>query len=173
MRDKVVLLGYMGCGKSTIGKELAIQTGHKFIDLDEWIESREEMSITQIFEKHGSIYFRKIERLFLEEVLTQSGKCLIALGGGTPCYYNNMELINLIATSVYIQINVPSLTQRLWKEKDSRPLIAGIDSIAALQEFTGKHLFERNAFYQEATITVTANEESIEEVVEKIRKNLA
>ncbi len=173
MRDKVVLLGYMGCGKSTIGKILAVELDHKFIDLDERIESMEKMSIPQIFEKHGAIYFRKVERLALEKVLDLKGRYLIALGGGTPCYYNNMELVNSVATSIYIHINVPSLTQRLWKEKESRPLIAGINTINELQEFIGKHLFERITFYQEATITVTVNQDIIEEVVGKIMKSLA
>jgi len=82
----IVLLGYMGCGKSSIGNELASKTAMEFLDLDDYIESQEKKSISQIFEDHGEIYFRKKEHLYLKEVLEKYKNSIISLGGGTPCF---------------------------------------------------------------------------------------
>ena len=173
MKDKIVLLGYMGSGKSTLGSVLALKLGYKFIDLDDFIEAIEQKDIKMIFEEHGAIYFRKVERLALEQVLNQKEKTVIALGGGTPCYYNNMQLINLNSTSIYLNMSVKELTDRLWEERHHRPLIAGIRSIEELQEFIGKHLFERSAFYQEAHISLLIKSKTVNDVLDDILKALA
>ncbi|WP_231717780.1 shikimate kinase [Nonlabens sp. YIK11] len=147
-----ILLGYMGSGKSTVGQVLASLTSLPFIDLDDYIEAQESMSISQIIAQKGIIYFRKQELLYLKSVLKRRESIVLSLGGGTPCYYNNMELINEKpeSRSIYLRANVPFLTQRLFEERQTRPLIAGIDNRDELAEFIGKHLLERSAFYNQA-----------------------
>lgn len=173
MSDNIVLLGYMGCGKSTIGASLAAQLQRVFIDLDVYIEEMQGMSISEIFENRGVIYFRKLERKALHEVLNKHTHTIIALGGGTPCYYDNMKAVNAGATSIYLQMNVTGLTNRLWAERQQRPLIAAIETIEELQEFIGKHLFERNAFYQQATHSLLVGDGSVEDTVRSIKELLA
>ena len=90
---KIILLGYMGCGKSTIANRLSKITEIPFVDLDKSIEERTNLSINEIFNKHGEIYFRKLEREVLIELLKIEHDLIIGLGGGTPCYANNHELL--------------------------------------------------------------------------------
>ena len=89
----MILLGYMGSGKSTVGQELAVALSLRFVDLDNFIESQENASISKIIEDKGIIYFRKIEQEHLKVVLHEANSMVISLGGGTPCYYDNMEMI--------------------------------------------------------------------------------
>jgi shikimate kinase len=90
---KIILLGYMGCGKSTIANRLSKITAIPYVDLDKSIEQRTNLSINEIFEKHGEIYFRKLEREVLIDLLNTPDDLIIGLGGGTPCYANNHELL--------------------------------------------------------------------------------
>ena len=146
------LLGYMGSGKSTVGQVLASLTSLPFVDLDLYIEEQEGMSISKIIDQKGVIYFRKQEFKHLESVLKRKESIVLSLGGGTPCYHNNMALINEKeqSVSVYLRANVPFLTERLFPEKSHRPLIAGTENKDDLAEFIGKHLLERSAFYSQA-----------------------
>ena len=91
---KIILLGYMGSGKTTIAKRLSKSTGISLVDLDKNIEERVNLSINEIFEKHGEIYFRKLEHDLFVELLNTAGDLIISLGGGAPCYANNHELLN-------------------------------------------------------------------------------
>jgi shikimate kinase len=95
------LLGYMGSGKSTVGKELARILSVPFVDLDSEIEKSENKSVSQIFDERGAIYFRKKEKLVLEEVLSSEKNTVLSLGGGTPCYFGSMNYLNNI-DEVYI-----------------------------------------------------------------------
>lgn len=164
---KIVLLGYMGCGKSAISKELSNRLNLTRIDLDDFIEEKEKSTIADIFSKKGEIYFRRLETECLKELLEQKEDCILSLGGGTPCFGTNMELVNNKATSVYLNATVPTLVDRLLLEKDKRPLIARILD-ENLPEFIGKHLFERNAFYLQAHINVSVDKKSITEIVDEI-----
>lgn len=165
----IVLLGYMASGKSIIGQKLAKMLNWQFIDLDEVISTKEKVSIREIFKTKGEIYFRKIEKLHLEETLLNSDKAIIALGGGTPCYSNNMSLINQTKNtiSIYLRVSIPELSKRLNKDKTKRPLVAHISSIDDMTEFVGKHLFERMAYYNQAHKTIDANAD-IDKTVEEI-----
>src|SRR5690606_30914132 len=99
---KIILLGYMGCGKSTIAQNLSKITNIPFLDLDNCIENRAGLSINEIFEKHGEIYFRKLEHQMFIELLGSSEESIIGLGGGTPCYANNHQLLKREhVTSIY------------------------------------------------------------------------
>ncbi len=168
----IFLVGYMGSGKSTIGKLLATAIGKEFIDFDDYIEAKEDASISEIFKNKGEIYFRKAESKHLATLLQEHKDAVIALGGGTPCYGTNMDTILAETDKVfYINVNVPNLTNRLEKEKAHRPIIAHL-SQEELMEFIGKHLFERNLFYEKATHTINANNKSVTEVTEAIKSLL-
>ncbi|WOC51483.1 shikimate kinase [Bergeyella porcorum] len=163
----ISLLGYMGSGKSHISKLLSSKLNFKLIDLDKEIIKRNNCSISEIFQKKGEVFFRKQEREALEEVLATEQNAILSLGGGTPVYYNNMDVINQNSISIYLSANIPTLTQRLYKQKDKRPLIANI-SDEALPEFIAKHLFERNPFYRKAQFMVSTDEKTPEEIVDEI-----
>ena len=165
----IILIGYMGSGKSTVGKKLSEQLGHKYIDLDDYIQKKEGHSIAQIFKNKGEIYFRKVESKYLKEVLGIHG-AVISLGGGTPCYGHNMDIIKNAddAFSIYLKATISNLTDRLFKEKDSRPLISHINQKQDLREFIGKHLFERSPFYSQSDITLETDNKTVDEIAETI-----
>lgn len=165
----IILIGYMGSGKSTVGKKLSEQLGHRYIDLDDYIQKREGHSIAQIFKNKGEIYFRKVESKYLKEVLGIHG-AVISLGGGTPCYGHNMDIIKNAddAFSIYLKATISNLTDRLFKEKDSRPLISHINQKQDLSEFIGKHLFERSPFYSQSDITLETDNKTVDEIAETI-----
>jgi len=168
----IVLLGYMGSGKSTIGKILAKRLNYTFIDFDAYIEQLEGMTIPQIFEKKGEIHFRKKESVYISRVLEQHENSIVALGGGTPCYGNNMsDILGLAKNVVYLKVSVMGLSKRLMPEKSGRPLIKNIAD-EDLTEFIGKHLFERSVFYQQATMTIDCDGKDVETIVGEIRKKL-
>ncbi|MDB4098637.1 shikimate kinase [Polaribacter sp.] len=166
---KIVLLGYMASGKSTIGREISKKLDMKFIDLDDYISKREKTSISEIFKVKGEIYFRRIESLYLREILNSKDRFILSLGGGTPCYSNNMELIlNSEASSFYIKASIKTLVSRLTAEKNKRPLVAELED-DKLVEFVAKHLFERRFFYEQASMTVNTEDKSLEEITTEIR----
>ncbi len=151
----IVLIGYMGSGKSLIGSHLAKKINYKFIDLDQYIEINEGCSISKIFEDSGDIYFRKIESNYLIKCLSENNNIVLSLGGGTPCYNDNLMHINSANnTSIYLKNNNIELSKRLYKNNNNRPLISGIKSEDKMTEFVSKHLFEREIFYIKATYTI-------------------
>ena len=170
----IILLGYMASGKSTIGKLLASSINFKFIDLDDYIEGKEGMTISEIFNSKGEIYFRKAEHKYLNEILLKKEKYVLSLGGGAPCYADNMELINSSnnVISFYLKASIKELVSRLIKEKDERPLVARFKTQDELAEFIGKHLFERNQFYNQSDYQINIDEKSKENIVEDILLNL-
>lgn len=159
----------MGSGKTAVGKRLAPFMEMGFADLDEMLAQREERSILNLFKNKGEIYFRKLENEILHELLEDPTDKVIALGGGTPCYGNNMELIkNSGAKTIYLKSNLESLVNRLFAEKESRPLIAHLDTKTELEDFIRKHLFERTYFYQQSDFSILVDGKSIEKIVEEI-----
>ncbi|MFD1063573.1 shikimate kinase [Winogradskyella litorisediminis] len=166
----IVLMGYMGCGKSTIGRQLSKILRFDFLDLDDYIESKEQYSVKEIFNNKGEIYFRKKEATYLKEILESKGNKVLALGGGTPCYGNNIDLIlnSKISKSFYLKASIPQLISNLKNEKDKRPLISHLNSKEEFAEYLGKHLFERSPFYSKANYTISTDQKSVSEIVEKI-----
>ena len=159
----------MASGKSTIGREISKKLDMKFIDLDDYISKREKRSISEIFKVEGEIYFRKIESSYLGEILNSKDSFILSLGGGTPCYSNNMEVIlNSEASSIYVKVDIKTLASRLTAEKNKRPLVADLEDDKLL-EFVAKHLFERRFFYEQASITINSENKSIEEIITEIR----
>lgn len=170
---KIVLLGYMGCGKSTIAQNLSKITNIPFLDLDKCIEERVNLSINEIFEKHGEVYFRKLEHEMFVELLQSSENTIIGLGGGTPCYANNHELLKGDdVVSVYLKASIDTLYNRLVHNKSKRPLIANMNE-EEMKEFIAKHLFDRSYYYNQAKHKVSVDDKSVEETVQDILEILA
>lgn len=170
---KIILLGYMGCGKSTIASKLSKTTNIPFVDLDKVIEEKTNSSISQIFEEHGEIYFRKLEHEVFVELLNSPENIIIGLGGGTPCYANNHELLkgeNIV--SIYLKASIDTLFNRLVINKDKRPLIANKNE-EEMKEFIAKHLFDRSFYYNHAQHKVIVDGKNIDETVNDILEILA
>ena len=167
---KLVLLGYMGCGKSSVGLELATKLGYKFIDLDSQIELLEGISISELFKEQGEIYFRKIENLALKNLIDSEENIIISTGGGTPCYGDAMEYLSNSDSciTIYLKTSLEILSDRLFIEKQDRPLISHIKDKNVLKDFIRKHLFERLFYYNQAEHIIDSKEASVEIIVEKI-----
>ena len=170
----IILIGYMGVGKSYIGRKLSKEFMIDFFDLDSYIESYEKKSISDIFFERGEIYFRNIENKYLESILDKNIKYVISTGGGTPCYSNNIELIknNKQLKSFYLKSSSNQLTNRLFYEKEKRPLISNINSKKDLNSFISKHLFERNVFYNQADYVIDIEKKNISKVLSEINEKL-
>jgi len=169
---KIVLMGYMASGKSTIGLALANTLTISFLDLDKEIETACGMKVPDIFKIKGEIFFRRKEREVLQEALQSENSFVLSLGGGTPCYGDNLELIKThTANSFYLKVSIPELVKRLEKEKEHRPLVAAIPS-EELMEFVGKHLFERSPFYSGANHVVTTDDKDVASIVKEITDGL-
>ena len=165
---KIVLLGYMGCGKSTIANILSKTINIPFVDLDKIIEEKTNLTINQIFEQHGEIYFRKLEHDVFVELLNSPDNSIIGLGGGTPCYANNHELLkgdNVL--SIYLKASIETLFERLVSNKSKRPLIAD-KTDEEMKEFIAKHLFDRSFYYNHAQHKVVVDGKTVEETVADI-----
>ena len=168
---QIVLLGYMASGKSSIGKRVAKSLNISFIDLDDYIIDKENQSIANIFSSKGEIYFRQIEHLYLKEILEKKKNVILSLGGGTPCYANNMELISQSnnTTSIFLDTNLDVLTERLFYQKENRPLIKKINSKENLKTFIAKHLFERRDFYNKSEYILKLVDEDTDFVVDQLQ----
>jgi shikimate kinase len=160
----------MGSGKTTIGIQLAKKLYLNFTDLDEFIEEKEQKSIKEIFEQKGEIYFRKIEHNYLKQFIRENESYVLSLGGGTPCYAGNLDLIlhdknNL---SFYLRGSISTLFKRLSENKFKRPLINDL-SDNQLTEYIAKHLFERGHFYDKATYKISIDDKEVQDIVTEIR----
>ncbi|MEY2963017.1 MAG: hypothetical protein RL754_278 [Bacteroidota bacterium] len=146
----IILLGYMGSGKSTLGKELAERHKKRFIDLDQQVELAIGTSIADFILNRGELRFRKVEHEVLLRILQDSDQdAVLALGGGTPVFYDHMSLLNDAGTTVYLDVSVNELAKRLSTQSDTRPLLQGHEDMV---EFVAKHLFERREFYFKAKL---------------------
>ncbi|HVZ26333.1 MAG TPA: shikimate kinase [Sediminibacterium sp.] len=153
---KLFLLGMMGCGKSYWTKYLSRKMKIAGYDLDYLIESHEEKSIAEIFAEDGEAYFRKTEAKLLRW-FGQKKTFVLATGGGTPCFENNMDWMNREGLTIWIDPSIDTLASRLTPEKSHRPLISGL-SDQALPGFLSERLREREPFYAKASYRLTDNE---------------
>ena len=122
MSSKIFLIGLPGTGKTTMGMELAMQLNLPFVDLDQEIEKNEKQSVTSIFEEHGEAYFRQLEKLYLQKVIDELAEFVLATGGGTPCFFDNMKLMNATGATVFIDTPIQTIKERI-KEDTTRPLM--------------------------------------------------
>ena len=169
----VVLLGYMGCGKSTVGQILAENLGFNFIDLDAYIEQKQQASISEIFNSKGEIFFRKIESEAVKQLCEQSDSLVLALGGGTPCYSDTMQFLvnHPNVKTVSLNLSIKNLSERLIHEKAKRPLIANLSN-ENIPEFIAKHLFERSYYYNQAEIGIQTDTLNVAETAATIQSKL-
>ena len=149
---RIFLTGYMGCGKSTIGRKVAALMGMNFIDLDKYIEERNFKSVPDIFAQEGEKAFREKERLALQEV-AQFEDIVIGTGGGAPCFFDNMQQMNEAGITIYLAPDNEILAYRLLKSKTERPLIAG-KSREELMAFIAAALEKRAPFYEQSKIVI-------------------
>jgi len=159
----IYLIGFMGSGKTTAGKKLATQLGYEFVDLDLLIEEKYKITIPDIFDRFDEKAFRIIEHESLKETISFQDT-IISTGGGTPCFYNNMEIINTNGISVYLKLHPKSIQKRLLESKKKRPLILN-KSDDELYEFIQIKLNERELFYQKAKYTIKAENLEISDLV--------
>ncbi len=148
----IYLIGYMGCGKTTAGKRLANKLGYEFVDLDSVIETEQNRTISQIFESDGQDAFREIERKTIHQSFNLNN-CVIATGGGAPCFFDNIEQMNAHGKTIYIKLSPKALASRLKSAKAERPIIAG-KTDTELLGFIEQALGGREPFYSKAQIIV-------------------
>ena len=156
---KIFLIGFMGSGKSYWGSIWAKEKNLDFIDLDKLIEAQEQKTIAEIFEINGEDHFRKAEANMLR-LLEDKENCIIACGGGTPCFNENIDWMNKNGITIYLQISPSNILQRVVKEKNKRPLINKLNE-AELLFFIEQKLQEREPFYSAAKIIVKEKDISI------------
>ena len=169
----IILLGYMGCGKSTVGRHLAKQLLLPFVDLDDYLSEIHGSSVSNLFLEYGEIGFRKIEKTALDDLLASAKASVLSLGGGTPCYAENMQsVIQSTPYTFYLSPSISTLCHRLYSEKDHRPMISHLTSKDDLQEFIAKHIFERKLFYEQANHFLYIKDETPQELVDQIIKKL-
>ncbi|MFV9482809.1 shikimate kinase [Christiangramia sp. ASW11-125] len=171
---KFFLIGYMGSGKSTVGKLLSEELNHKFYDLDQEIEKEYGLAISEIFARRGEIFFRKAERKMLQKLIDLDEDAIVSLGGGTPCYGDNMELIKNadLVRSIYLKLNIQTLLQRLKQEKEDRPMISHLETEELLEEFIRKHLFERGFYYNQSEKILDCNDKDPSEITQELMETL-
>jgi shikimate kinase len=170
---KIVLVGYMGSGKSEIGKILSKKINLSFLDLDDLIEKELFKTINQIFADEGEVYFRKFEHQVFFKKVNANESFVLSLGGGTPCYANNHELLkNGDVISIYLKASVDTLKNRLQYQKAKRPLLKDL-SEDELSEYIAKHLFDRSYYYNQCKYIVGVDGKTPNEIVAEIEKLLA
>ena len=171
---KLFLVGYMGSGKSTVGRLLAKKLNCSFVDIDHFIENRYHQTISKIFGEKGEAGFREIEHRVLLEISNYE-KVVVSTGGGLPCFFNNMELMNQTGTTIYLKENIDELVKRLSLNKQNRPLIKEKNP-EELRDFIETNLKIREPVYNKAKFTIevkkcSANSEInqwIEEIINQI-----
>lgn len=164
---KIFLLGFMGTGKSYWGKRWADQHDLSFFDLDQEVEESTGLKIPQIFEQYGEGYFREKERDQLYNFAKRE-KFILSTGGGTPCFFNNMQWMNQIGLTVYLKTPLPIIKERLVKEKSHRPLIRKYNE-QEIEDFIKSSLQKRKKYYDLAHIIL--NTESITDITfDQIKK---
>lgn len=171
---RVILVGYMGAGKTTIGKVLAREMGMEFYDLDNYIEDRFHQKIPDIFAQKGEEGFREIERKMLHEV-AEFENVVLSCGGGTPCFYDNIDYMNQQGQVVYLKATPEVLYQHLMMGKGERPLLKG-KSKEELMIFIHEQLEKREPFYEKAQYTLDIslmdNNDKIKTTIDKLREVL-
>lgn len=150
---KIFLIGFMGCGKSTLGKKLAVKMAYDLIDLDHKVEEAAGSTIADYFSAHGEDTFRRLESDTLKN-WEYPKNCIVATGGGTPCFFDNMDWMNANGLTIYIDMPAIALAKRLEKGAAKRPLLKGL-SEAALVNFIEEKLEDRRPFYQKSRLMIS------------------
>lgn len=163
----IFLIGFMGCGKSYVGRNLAPLLGFDYVDIDKYIEEKEGLTVKEIFEQKGEDYFRLQEKNFIQELDTKRN-LVVSTGGGAPCFFDNMEVMNEKGLTIYLNRNKEKTIWRLLKGQYKRPLIAHL-SPKELEAFYDERLESRKPFYEKAKLHV--GDADVEEILEILKKN--
>lgn len=167
---KIFITGFMGSGKTRIGRALAKKLSARFVDLDQIIESQTGKTITEIFSSQGEVAFRETEKKVLTQLVKSSENVVVATGGGTACFSGNMEVMNQNGTTVYIKVSPDMLFERLRNEVQHRPLLAAQKD---LKEYIAASLAEREKFYLKAQHVIQVKEtDTVEELCKKILESI-
>ena len=164
LKNNIILIGFMGSGKSTLGKRLAEVLNYKFIDTDLEIEKKEGRTISQIFKEEGEVYFRDLETVIIREFLEEEKGKVISVGGGLPLRQENREILQMLGTVIYLKTTSETIYERL-KEDTSRPLLQTEDPKKRIKEL----MEEREEKYREAShIILQTDSKQIEEMISEI-----
>ena len=171
--NPIFLIGYMGCGKTTLGEVLARQMGVQYIDLDEYIEQHQGMSIVEIFATMGEARFRELETAALHDVSVMKD-VIVGCGGGTPCHGDNMALMNAAGTTVWLTTSPERITARLLlpEQKSKRPKIANLPDDAVL-DLVEKELQVRSPYYTQAQLHFDSTDIETGPATERTARRLA
>lgn len=167
MAKPIFLLGYMGCGKSTVGKKLANKLKYSFIDTDAVIESMTGKNIAQIFSEEGEDAFRLLEKSVVQSLASRTNT-VVATGGGAPCFHDNLSVMNRSGITVYIKMQPESLASRIIAAKTERPVLQRV-STEDLPLYITSHLADRERFYNKAHLIVKGENIKIDELVNLIK----
>ena len=167
---KIFLVGFMGSGKTHWGQRLAARLNLPFFDLDSLIIEKENRSVAEIFAEKGEEFFRFLEKEILESVTDQQESFILSCGGGTPCFFNNIEFMKKNGKVIWLNTSVEVLRQRLQRERRSRPLIADV-SEEELQRYIVRKLSERRMYYQQADVTVNEENTNLDELIRILLQN--
>jgi len=163
MKERIYLIGFMGAGKTTVGRRLAAAIGYRFIDLDDYFEERYKIDIHTFFDKYGEQLFRSLEHERLMKTFDMKN-VVVATGGGTPCYFDSMGKINKNGTSIYLEMTPAAIASRLADAVRKRPLVEG-KSGEDMVGYVDEKLAERLEFYKKANLTVDGRDVDIKELI--------
>ena len=165
---RIFLIGFMWSGKTHWGKQLATQLKIPFFDLDDVISSKENKTIAEIFAHAGEEAFRVKEREVLESLIDENASMVVSCGGGTPCFFNNIERMKKYGVVIWLNTHVEVLVQRLIKEKEKRPLIKNVHD-ADLRSYIVRKLNERRMYYEQAHVVIDKEDSiSITEFIQTV-----
>lgn len=167
MNNNIVLIGFMGCGKTTVGQALAEQLSYAFLDTDLYIEEKEGMAICEIFKEKGEGYFRNLETSSLEELVEQTKETIVSSGGGLPLRPENAKLLQKLGFVIYLKVEKETVLERLQGDT-TRPLLQCENPAKKVEEL----LEYRNPIYEVgAHLVVSVDKKSVEEIAEEIVRN--
>lgn len=164
--ERIILVGFMGAGKTTLGKELAEKLGIPFYDSDVLIEKSTDSSISSIFFNHGELYFRNLEKEVIDK-LPKISSFVLAVGGGLPCFHNLMETLNAIGTTIYLKHDISTLAKRLTIDAERRPLVAQ-KSHTELLTYIEEKVTERELIYSKAQLVIEQEEQTPEGIIRRL-----
>ena len=164
--NRIYLIGYMGSGKTTAGRSLAEKLNFQFIDMDIFIENRQRKTVSEIFSQNGEEDFRIIEHKALQE-LSSFENVVVSTGGGTPCFHNNMDLMNKSGFTVYLEVTPEELMKRLQNGINKRPLLKNKTTEERLY-FITENMKKRDLYYTQAKLILDAEGNNIDHIVDNL-----
>jgi shikimate kinase len=170
---KIFLIGFMGSGKTHWGRKLSTKLNLPFFDLDSVIVEQEQKSVADIFADKGEEQFRYLEKEILERISAEQESFILSCGGGTPCFFNNIEFMKKNGKVIWLNTSIDMLTQRLHRERKTRPLISDVVTDEDLRRYIVKKLSERRMYYQQADVTVGEETTNLEELIRILLQNQA